>query len=105
MCRALQVNTGRSVRRRQLTDIVKLCHIGHMKTISIRELHTHTGRFVRQAQHETIRVTDRGREIAVLKAPTPVEAEGKRFPKRRLASLPKVRVDSSIYISEDRDRR
>lgn len=76
-----------------------------MKTISIRQLHAQTGRFVREAEHETIRVTDRGREVAVLKAPALAEAAGKRFPKRRVASLPKVRVDSSVYISEERDRR
>ncbi len=76
-----------------------------MKTISIRELHAHTGRFVREAQHETIRVTDRGREVAVLKAPASAEAAGKPFPKRRLASLPKVRIDSSVYISQERDSR
>lgn len=76
-----------------------------MKTISIRQLHEHTGRFVREAQHEMIRVTDRGREVAVLKASAPAEAGGKRFPKRRLASLPKVRVDSSVYISQERNLR
>lgn len=76
-----------------------------MKTISIRQLHTHTGRFVREAQHETIRVTDRGREVAVLKGSTPAEATGKPFPKRRLASLPKVRIDSSVYISQEREVR
>jgi antitoxin (DNA-binding transcriptional repressor) of toxin-antitoxin stability system len=74
-----------------------------MKTISIRELHAETGRFVRAAQHETFRVTDRGREVAILKAPAPAESGGKRFPKRRLASLPKVRVNSSVYISQERD--
>ena len=88
-----------------MTDSHPLCHIGHMKTISIRELHAHTGRFVRQARDEPIRVTDRGREVAVLKAPAPAEAAGKPFPKRRLASLPKVRVDSSVYISQERDVR
>ena len=76
-----------------------------MKTISIRELHAHTGRFVREAQHEAIRVTDRGREVAVLKGSTPAEAAGKPFPRRRLASLPRVRVDSAVYISQERDRR
>ena len=47
-----------------------------MKTISIRQLHTHTGRFVREAQHEAIRVTDRGREVAVLEAPAPGGSRG-----------------------------
>ncbi|MGI8604913.1 MAG: type II toxin-antitoxin system Phd/YefM family antitoxin [Verrucomicrobiales bacterium] len=76
-----------------------------MKTISIRELHQHTGRFVREAQHDTIQVTDRGRPVAILKAPILAELSGKPFPKRRLSSLPKVSVDSSAYISEERDAR
>ncbi len=82
-----------------------MCHIGHMKTISIRELHARTGHFVRAAQHEMIRVTDRGREMAVLKSPSPGESSGKPFPKRRLSSLPRVRINSSIYISQERDAR
>ena len=76
-----------------------------MRTVSIRELHTHTGRLVRAAQHEEIHVTDRGREVAVLKALTPAESMGKRFPKRRISSLPRVRVSSSVYISQERDGR
>ncbi|MGI9115816.1 MAG: type II toxin-antitoxin system prevent-host-death family antitoxin [Chthoniobacterales bacterium] len=76
-----------------------------MRTISIRELHERTGHFVRAAQHETIRVTDRGREVAILKAAAASEAAGVHFPRRRVASLPKVRVDSSVYISEERNAR
>jgi hypothetical protein len=88
-----------------LTIPTRLCHIGHMKSISIRQLHMHTGRFVREAQHEAIRVTERGREVAILKAPTAAESTGKQFPMRKISSLPRVRVDSSIYISEDRNSR
>lgn len=82
-----------------------MCHIGHMKVISIRELHQHTGRFVREAAREPVYVTDRGRQVAVLKAPVPAEMTGKPFPKRPLSSLPKVRVDSTTYISDERDAR
>jgi prevent-host-death family protein len=76
-----------------------------MKEVSIRELHQHTGKLVRQAQKEPIVVTDRGQQIAVLKSITGEESFGKPFPKRKLSSLPKVRVDSTIYISEERDDR
>ena len=82
-----------------------MCHIGHMRIISIRELHAHTGRFVRAAQHEIIHVTDRGKQVAVLKAASGQEMSGKRFPKRPLSSLPKVRVDSTIFLSQERDAR
>lgn len=82
-----------------------MCHIGHKKTISIRELHQHTGRYVRAAERGIIHVTDRGRQVAVLKAASPAELSGKPFPKRRISSLPKVRVDSSTYISQERNER
>ena len=76
-----------------------------MRTITIRQLHEHTGKFVRQAQKEAVLVTDRGQQIAVLKGITAVEMVGKKFPKRKVSSLPKVDVDSTIYLSEERDAR
>lgn len=82
-----------------------MCHIGHMKVITIRDLHQHTGKFVRQAQKEVIFVTDRGQQVAVLKGITVAETTGKPFPKRKLSSLPRVSIDSTVYISEERDAR
>jgi len=76
-----------------------------MKSISIRELHEHTGRLVREAQKEPIFVTDRGRQIAILKPIMSAEISGKPFPKRELSSLPKVEIDSTVYVSEERDAR
>ncbi len=76
-----------------------------MKVITIRDLHQHTGKFVRQAQKEVIFVTDRGQQVAVLKGITVAETTGKPFPKRKLSSLPRVSIDSTVYISEERDAR
>jgi hypothetical protein len=76
-----------------------------MKANTNRQLHEHTGKFVRQAQKEPVIVTDRGQQIAILKGITTAEAGGKQFPKRRLASLPRVSIDSTVYISEERDAR
>jgi prevent-host-death family protein len=76
-----------------------------MKVITIRELHEHTGKFVRQAQKEPVLVTDRGQQVAVLKGITTAESTGKPFPRRKLASLPRVSMDSTVYISEERDAR
>jgi hypothetical protein len=76
-----------------------------MKVITIRELHEHTGKFVRQAQKEPVFVTDRGQQIAVLKGITTAEYAGKPFPRRKLNSLPRVSIDSTVYISEERDAR
>ena len=52
--------------------------MGHMKTISIRELHERTGAWVRRAAElGAITVTERGRPIARLEA---VEGPGRRNP-------------------------
>ena len=81
-----------------------------MKTISIRELHTRTGHYVRRAATEPITVTDRGETIARL---VPITAPtGLTFAQRRLRpgflklqSKPMTGIDSGQLISEDRDAR
>jgi prevent-host-death family protein len=80
-----------------------------MKTISIRELHTRTGHYVRRAATEPITVTDRGETVARL---VPIsEPTGITFAQRRLRPGFKrlmntlvIDVDSGRLISEDRDR-
>ena len=84
----------------------------HMKTITIRELHARTGRWVREAaQHGQILVTDNGRTIAKL-VPESLPAEVPYFARRRrsrafakLDDSGKVGkgTDSTTAISEDRD--
>jgi antitoxin (DNA-binding transcriptional repressor) of toxin-antitoxin stability system len=76
-----------------------------MKTISIEELHQQTGAYVRAAQQEPILIADGGQQMAVLKPLRGAEMAGKPFLVRDLASLPKVEVETSRYISEDRDAR
>jgi antitoxin (DNA-binding transcriptional repressor) of toxin-antitoxin stability system len=76
-----------------------------MKTISIRELHTRTGHYVRQAATEPITVTDRGQTIAIIRPATAAHLTGKPFPKRDRSTLPFINVDSGLLISEDRDAR
>lgn len=78
-----------------------------MKTISIEELHEQTDRVVSQAKHDTLVVTRNGRPQAFLK-PYPDEATLREHWTEReqmLARLPKVAVDTTEYISEDRDGR
>ena len=75
-----------------------------MKTISIRESHTHTGRHVRAAAGEAIVVADRGEIVAVLQAPKAAHLSGRPFPKRDRTALPVVESPSELLISEDRDR-
>ena len=81
-----------------------------MKTISIRELHTRTGHYVRRAATDPIVITDRGETVARL---VPVaEPAGLTFGQRRLRpgfrrflAMPlKSGTDSTQIVSEDRDR-
>ena len=99
-----------------------------MKTISVEELHEQTDRVIRQAGEETIVVTRNGRpqvilkpypddgaltryweereqRLATLNAVRGVDLSGKPFPVRDPATLPPVAVETSSYISEDRDGR
>jgi prevent-host-death family protein len=85
-----------------------MCHIVHMKRVSIRELHLRTGEWVRQvAAQGRIVITDRGRPVASL-VPHESYDTGTPFSARRLlpefAALSPVRGDSSTVVSEDRDR-
>jgi antitoxin (DNA-binding transcriptional repressor) of toxin-antitoxin stability system len=76
-----------------------------MKTATIRELHMNTGKLVRASAHENILITDHGQAVAVLKSASAAELVGKPFPKRDIRKMPKVKGDSTDYISRDRDGR
>ena len=76
-----------------------------MRTATIRELHANTGKLVRASAHEKILITDRGQPVALLKAANAADLVGKPFPKRDIRKMPKVKGDSTVYISEDRDGR
>lgn len=77
-----------------------------MKTISIRELHMNTGKWVRIAatSKETVVVSDRGRPTAHLSAI--VKDEGVPFGQRSLVpgfkNLPPLSIDSAEILQEDR---
>jgi prevent-host-death family protein len=85
-----------------------------MKTITIRELHAHTGQLVREAlRHGEIRVTDDGRPIARI-VPETERAEAPYFARRSMSPAFKrlhesgklgLGTDSTLAISEDREDR
>jgi antitoxin (DNA-binding transcriptional repressor) of toxin-antitoxin stability system len=81
-----------------------------MKTITLRELHEQTGRWVRQASGEEVYVTERGRLIAKIVPASPLPAKpffaNPRFTRAYLAQCKFLRGgrDSTAAISEDRDR-
>jgi antitoxin (DNA-binding transcriptional repressor) of toxin-antitoxin stability system len=82
-----------------------------MKTISLRELHGATGRWVRKAASlGAVTITDRGRAIARISA---VGAQSRENPFRLRKLRPgyaKLRgrlsggTDSSVAVAEDRER-
>jgi prevent-host-death family protein len=79
-----------------------------MQTISIRELHLGTGNWVRRvARDGRVVITDRGRPVATLSPFAPADL-GTAFGNRELtAGFAALRVtagDSTVYVSEDRDR-
>ena len=81
-----------------------------MKTISIRELHQATGRWVRQAQAGEVQVTERGRLVARIVAASPLPAQPFfANPTYTRAFLRQRRhlhggTDSTEIIGEGRDR-
>jgi antitoxin (DNA-binding transcriptional repressor) of toxin-antitoxin stability system len=90
-----------------LHSLKAMCHNVHMKTISIRELHLQTGRWVRHAASRgPIVVTDRGRRVAALQ-PFDASVTGRPLPNREAAirKRSKVPVDSVLYQSELREDR
>ena len=82
----------------------------HMKTITIRELHQATGRWVRQAQSGEVYVTERGRLIAKIVPASPVPGKpffaNPRFTRAFLAQRKYLRggTDSTETISQERQR-
>lgn len=77
-----------------------------METISIRDLHMHTGKWVRQAGRSTgqVVISDRGRPVARL---MPLEERKQSlFSDRVMAEgfedLPPIKVDAAEILEEDR---
>ncbi len=76
-----------------------------MKTVSIRELHLATGRWVRVGASEPVVVTDHGREVAVIEPFDPARL-GQPLPDReaRIRKRSRLSTDSVVLQSEMRDR-
>ena len=77
-----------------------------MKTVSIRDLHARTGAIVREAAKRPLQITDRGRVLAIIQAPSVAARQGVPLPDREesIAKLPKQKTDSADLIGDDRDR-
>ena len=78
-----------------------------MDTITLKELHQHTGRYARAAREESFLVTDRGHPVAMLTAPVTARIE-KALPRRfalESAVVPKCETDSTAVVSDGRDER
>ena len=85
---------------------VELCHNEHMRTISIRELHMETGKWIRSAaRDQKIVGTERGHPIATIR-PYSMDDVSTPFSRRRetdeFKNLEKVDSDSAMFVSDDR---
>ena len=84
--------------------------MSHMKTITIREPHQATGRWVRRALAGEVHVTDRGRLVAKIVPAKPLPAKpffaNPKFTRAFLAQRKHFRggTDSTQTISEERER-
>jgi antitoxin (DNA-binding transcriptional repressor) of toxin-antitoxin stability system len=84
--------------------------MSHMKTITIRELHQATGRWVRRASAGEVYVTERGRLVAKIVPASPLPAKpffaDPKFTRAFLANRKHLRggTDSTQAISEERNR-
>ena len=83
--------------------------MSHMKTITIRELHQATGRWVRRASAGEVYVTERGRLIAKIVPASPLPAKpffaDPKFTRAFLANRKHFHggTDSTQAISEERN--
>lgn len=84
--------------------------MSHMKTITIRELHQETGRWVRQASSGEVLVTERGQLIARIVPASPPPAKpffaDPRYTRAFLRHRKSLQsgTDVTAIVSEDRDR-
>ncbi len=83
-----------------------MCHIRHMKAISIRQLHESTGKFVRESSRHPLMILERGQPVAVLKKIEETVVHGVGLPNREeiISRFPLISADSTASISEDRER-
>ena len=78
-----------------------------MHTITLRDLHQHTGRYARAAREKPVLITARGHPVALLTAPVTGDLET-TLPRpftRESATVPKRKSDSTAAISASRDER
>ncbi len=83
-----------------------MCHIGHMKTINIRQLHELTGKYVRESAKYPLLILDRGRPAAILQKASRISQKIAPLPEREalIRRFPRLTEDSTRVISDDRDR-
>ena len=76
-----------------------------MKAVTIEELHQNTAKVVHEAAREEILVTENGNALAILKGVNGATKEQYwEERERKLAALSSLATDSTILISEDRNR-
>lgn len=77
-----------------------------VKTISIKQLHARTGYWARSAQKQPITITDRGEKIATLQPHVAATRPAAVIDwAARKQWMPVSSLDSTVFISEDRNGR
>jgi antitoxin (DNA-binding transcriptional repressor) of toxin-antitoxin stability system len=105
---AARLTANREMRPREaarLTPGVPRDTLSSVKTISIKQLHAETGKWVRAARKGPVIVTDRGEKVASLQAHVPADPPRPVFAGRDWSKLPKLAGDSTGLISADRNGR
>lgn len=78
-----------------------------MDSITLKELHQHTGKYARAARERSFLITDRGHPVALLTAPAAANLE-KDLPRQfgvATAVVPRQRTDSDASVSAGRDEQ
>ena len=78
-----------------------------MDTITLKDLHQHTGRYARAARENPLLITDRGHPVAMLTAPVTADLE-RTLPRRfseGSAVVPNRDTDSTAAVGAVRDER
>jgi len=77
-----------------------------MKTITVRDLHLNTGRYIRKAAIVDLVVTEHGRAVASISRFTGY-TKGASLPDREsfIHKMPRIHIDSAKIVADNRNGR
>jgi len=77
-----------------------------MKIVTVEELHAATERYVGEAAEAPVLITKGGQPVAILRKAQACDRVGKPLPNREvwIARMLRTNLDSTLVVSDDRDR-